>query len=154
MKKKYEVLRDTQEKAYYWTFEPNERCLGTFDEKLSTGDYTIRGMEKIFTIERKFSTGEFSGNISEDRFERQLCRMDKLKHSFIILEFTMADVYAFPSRSTIPSDKWHLLRVSANFIVKRLIEIETNHNCKIIFAGNDGAKVAEAVIKRMADLYN
>lgn len=152
---KYRVLRDTQEKKNYWDFEESEKCLGTVwaDKGLTTGDYTLEGMENIFTIERKYSTGEFSGNISQARFERELCRMDKLPHSFLIFEFTLDDVYAFPSRSSIPSKKWYKLKVSANYILKRLIEIETNHKCKVIFAGNKGAEIATTIFKRMHELY-
>ena len=150
---KYTVIRDTREQAFYWEFEPSEKCVGTVVANLKTGDYTIDGMQDIFTIERKFSTGEFSGNISEDRFERELERMDKLKHAFLIFEFTLNDIYNFPSNSTIPSNKWHLLRVTPNYILKRLIEIETNHKCKIIFAGNKGSEIAGTIFKRMEELY-
>jgi hypothetical protein len=150
---KYLIVRDTQEKANFWNFEPSEKCIGTTDDSLSTGDYTIKGMEDIFTIERKYSTGEFSGNITEARFERQLCRMDAMKHSFLVLEFTLQDVYNFPSGSGIPSKKWSQLRVTPNFILKRLIEIETDHKCKIIFAGNKGEEIATTIFKRMQQLY-
>jgi len=93
---KYTIIRDNQEKSNYWTFNANKYCDGTICEHLVTGDYTIRGLEDKFTIERKANTGEFSGNITKARFERELSRMDKLDHSFLILEFTLEDMYSFP----------------------------------------------------------
>lgn len=150
---KYEVIRDKQEKANYWSFEENDYCSGTVDESLKTGDYTIRGMEEIFTIERKWSTGEFSGNVSESRFERELDRMDLLPHSFLVFEFTLDDILAFPSGSGIPSKKWSRLRASPGYIMKRLIEIESNHKCKVIFAGDNGEWIAKLIFKRMNELY-
>ena len=149
----YTIIRDKQEKVNYWNFEPSEKCIGTIVEKLDTGDYTIKGMENIFTIERKYSTGEFSGNITEERFERELNRMDNLQHSFLVLEFTLDNIYNFPFGSGIPSKKWPQLRVTSNFILKRLIEIETDHKCKIIFAGNRGEEIATIIFKRMQQLY-
>ena len=150
---KYTVLRDQQEKANVWSFSPTELCRGTEETHLKTGDYTLAGYEDIFTIERKASTGEFATNINEARFSRELVRLDGLKHSFLIFEFTLDDVYSFPFNSGIPAKIWPKLRVTSNYMLKRIIEIETNHNVKVIFAGDRGPEIALVIFKRMVELY-
>lgn len=149
----YMAIRDVQEKSGVWSFAKSDICLGTTERALKTGDYTIEGLEDIFTIERKASTGEISGNITEKRFENELNRMDAMTHSFLICEFTLEDIFSFPFNSGIPSRFWPKLKVTSNYIVKRLVEIETDHKVKIIFAGKRGPEYAEAIFKRMMKLY-
>ena len=48
-------------------------------KKLNTGDYSIEGMESIFTIERKMSVSEIANNITENRFKDVLDRLDKVR---------------------------------------------------------------------------
>jgi len=153
MSKKYRVLRDQQEKANFWDFPESEYCVGTTTTNLKTGDYTLEHLVDKFSIERKYSTGEIATNINEKRFERELDRLDKLDHSFILCEFTMDDIFSFPAMSGIPSKFWPKLRVSSNFLIKRLIEIETSHKTKIIFAGKHGSDYARRIFKRMNELY-
>lgn len=152
-KDKYTVIRDSREQKNYWTFEENNVCAGTIVEKLNTGDYSISGLENIFSLERKYSSGELAKNITEKRFERELERMDKFEHSFLVLEFTLEDVLQFPFGSTIPRSRWKDLKVSSNFILKRILEIETSHKVKIIFAGKNGKLIAERIFSRIIEIY-
>lgn len=154
-KKKYTILRDTQEKANYWNFNKSINCNGVVDKSLKTGDYTLENFEDIFSIERKASTGELSGNLTTKRFENELKRGSKLKHFYLVLEFSLADLMRFPYGSTIPKCIWKKLRVTPQYLLKRLIELQTQYNCQVIFAGDaDNAKViAKAIFKRMAEMY-
>ncbi len=151
---KCEIIRDTREQKHFWDFPESYWCSGTNVEGLSTGDYSIRGMESFFTIERKYSTGEFSTNICEKRFNRELARMDKMDQAYLILEFTLEDIESFPHNSTIPSKVWSKLRVSPKFIRKRLFEIMSDYNIQVILAGNRGPEYAEWIFKRMVVLYH
>jgi hypothetical protein len=150
---KYQIVRDNQEKETKWDFPPSANCNGTTEESLDTGDYTIRGLEDIFIIERKFSTGEFSGNLPAKRFERELQRMEKFKHKFIICEFLLEDLFQFPYNSGIPNKIWPKLRVHSGFLLKKLIELECQFGCKFIFAGTRGKEMARLLFKRMVELY-
>lgn len=150
---RYTIIRDSREKSGYWHFNESTSCTGTVEGTLKTGDYCIEGFEDIFTIERKASTGELSGNITQKRFENELKRMDKLKHAYIICEFTLDDVLRFPYNSTIPSYVWPKLRVTSSYILKRIVEIETTYNVHFVFAGNNSKEVAKAIFRRMAEMY-
>jgi ERCC4-type nuclease len=151
--KKYKVLIDSREQRG-WQFDQSEYCTGSVIINLASGDYSLENLQDRFSIERKGSTSEFSSNITEKRFERELDRLDKFDHSFIICEFGMNDIFSFPYNSTIPASIWKDLKVSANFIIKRLIEIETSHKVKIIMAGQHGKEYAQRIFKRMMELYD
>src|SRR5688572_26018625 len=111
---KYLVLRDTREQDG-WEFSPTDNCLGTEETKLPTGDYTIKGYEKLLTIERKGSIAEFAKNIVQGRFDAELVRMESFAFPFMVLEFSMKDIERFPVGSGIPEEVWKKMRVSRFF---------------------------------------
>ena len=119
--------------------------------KLPTGDYTIQGFEKILTIERKQSTSEFSQNILEARFDRELVRLEAFKYPFIILEFTMDDILDYPKGSGIPIRLWPKLRINSWKLLKTLMEYELKYKTKIILAGKNGKEVAASIFKRVVE---
>ena len=152
---KFTVLRDTKEKVDYWDFGKSNFCLGTESVSLETGDYQIKELpSNILTIDRKRTTSEISQNIFEDRFERELERMEKFKHAFIITQFDLCDIMSFPSNSGIPKFKWGKLRVTADLILRRICEMEINHNVKFVFAGLHAKRYCESLFKRIFERYD
>lgn len=147
MKKNYRVVVKDSKEQLGWVFEDMTVA------NLKTGDYTLAGLEKELSIERKGSVGEFSKNICEERFTKELIRLNDFKHPFLILEFTMNDIYSFPYGSGIPSKIWPQLKITSSFIIKRLIEIETDYKVKVILAGDHGQEIAERIFKRMEEVY-
>lgn len=151
-KKNFTVVKDVKEQLG-WQFGESDQCKGMIMKNLPTGDYTIVGSETKVIIERKGSLGEFSRNICEDRFYRELERLNKILHPYLLLEFDMETVHSFPINSGIPSKIWPQLKISSGFILKKLIEIETNYpRIKILFVGNHGEEVATAIFKRIIEL--
>jgi ERCC4-type nuclease len=146
---KYQVIRDSQEKANYWTFSCSKSCEGTEVKRLKTGDYTLVGLENVFTIERKGCIAEFAQNISQKRFERELKRLEKFKYPFILLEFTLEDIMRFPYSSNIPQHLWAKLRVNPSYILKRLLEYQLTYKTKILLVGAHGKEVASSLFKRV-----
>ncbi len=151
--KPFKLLRDNKEKKDYWTFANELNCREVKDVHLETADYTIAGLESIFCIERKRSSGEFAGNLPAKQFDNELQRMEKFQHAFIICEFTLEDIFRFPYNSGIPGQLWGGLRVTPGFLLKRLIVIETTYKTKIIFAGFRGEEMAQIICRRMVELY-
>jgi hypothetical protein len=148
----YTVLRDSQEqKGHGWYFLKSKNCDGTTEVKLPTGDYTLEEYQTRLIIERKGSCGEFAQNIVQERFERELIRMESFDFSFIVLEFTMNDVLAFPKGSGVPRSEWPKLRITSYFLLKRLIEFQYKYKAKIILAGSHGKDVASSIFKRMIE---
>jgi hypothetical protein len=152
MNKKFVIIKDTREKQS-WQFNKTQYCAGMEIDTLTTGDFTIRGLENILSLERKASTSEIATNLFEKRFYNELKRGQQLKYFFIVCEFTLEDVINFPYNSTIPNRFWKKLRMNSGLMLKKLLEIEIKYNAKIIFAGKHGQKVALAILKQMAELY-
>lgn len=148
----YTVIRDTSEKKG-WDFSPNGICLGTVNQNLFTGDYTIEGFEKRLIIERKGTSGELAQNLFEKRFMDELDRMDDFEFPFLILEFTNWEVNFFPQNSNIPRDIWPKLKMNPNLYMKYLNEIQFKHpRIKVLFAGNCGKDWANSIFKRMLEI--
>jgi hypothetical protein len=150
---KYTVIRDTREQKG-WDFSADQACDGTMEGKLDTGDYTIYGAAKFFTVERKGSTGEWAANIFQARFERELERMAKFEHPYIVFEFTLADMIAFPEGSGIPERRWRRLRVTKWLMLKRTIELmQQNPKVHFVFAGKDARSFVISLFKRIVEQY-
>lgn len=118
-------------------------------EALKTGDYSIRGFETAFTIERKASTSEIANNLFEDRFENELQRMINIPYKFLLCEFTLRDVLSFPINSGIPKWRWKKLRLNGNFIHKRLVELQVDYGIHIVYAGDHANEAAITIIRKM-----
>lgn len=153
--KKYKIIRDNREKVGYWNFISSKYCSGTIDGTLSTGDYSIEGMEEIFSIERKKTTGELAGNVLTKQFVNELKRGNKLKYFFVLCEFSMQDILQFPYNSGIPNNVWNKLKITNYLILKKIIEFETLYNVRFLFVDNkeNAKEVAKAIFKRMLELY-
>lgn len=149
-KSKFLVIRDTREKKG-WTFGSSDVCYGTKLEALKTGDYSISGLENVFTIERKGSILEFAQNILEKRFEDELDRMDGFPYAYLVLEFTMDDIMNFPNGLKLPPRLKRKICITSSFILKKLMEIMVNHKVKVILCGRHGSNVATSIFKRMIE---
>ena len=57
----------------------------------------------------------------------------------------------YPIGSTIPKKLWSKIRITPNFIIKHLLDLELEHNIKIIFCGNssNAEKMAHNILKRI-----
>jgi ERCC4-type nuclease len=146
----FTIIVDTREQMP-WEFGFHS----TSKKKLDTGDYSIEGMESIFTIERKMSVSEIATNITENRFKDVLDRLSKIPHAYIIMEFDIEDIYTFPVGSDIPKKLWDKLRVKGNYIMKTLLEASINHNIHLLFCGDaeNAERTAISLIKRIYDKY-
>lgn len=81
----YEIVCDTREQRPWWTTA--ERVT------LKTGDYSIKGEEDSFALERK-SLPDFYQSLTSghDRFARELTRATELRYFAIIVEGGYSDM--------------------------------------------------------------
>lgn len=146
----FTIIVDTREQTP-WEFENYT----TANKKLDTGDYSIEGLQDIFAIERKRTVSEIANNVTEPRFKDFLSRLEKFKHKFILLEFTLNNVMDYPVGSTVPKRMWHTLKITNKYILKYLTEINIKYNIHTIYCGNreNAEEVAISIMKRMVELY-
>ena len=158
--KKYTVLRDTSEKDNYgWFFGETDRCAGTVEKNLYTADYSLDGYydDKTFVIERKGSVSEFVGNITNkekwDDFKQELQRLEEFRYPFVICEFPFSLLKSYPVGSNIPKSKWKDIRVTPQFLLKRMQEIYLHFKTQFIFTDTPelGKEIASGLFKRMTE---
>jgi ERCC4-type nuclease len=147
----FTIIVDTREQQP-WEFEYYSKA----NRKLDTGDYSIEGLENIFTIERKKSVAEIANNISEKRFNNALSRLKEYKYKFLLLEFSLDNVLDYPVGSTVPKKTWEKLKITSKYILKYLTKIAIEHNIQIFFCGNKDAaeEMAISIMKRVFEKYN
>lgn len=150
----FTVIQDTREQTP-WIFD-YEKSIAQEVGTLKTGDYTLKGFEDKLCIERKGCIEEFANNLGRDfaRFKRELHRMDEYPHSFIICEFPMRDLIEYPfHQKNYKLQK--TAKISGKYLLKQIMEIQLQHNVKIIFCGNKfyAIKSALSLIKRIHEKY-
>lgn len=131
---KFVILRDDREKEKYrWTFA-GHRCIKC---RLDTGDYTLRGYEHKLAIERKRDVAEIHKNFGKNewpRFKAELERMDKIKHAYILFEFSYEDVSRYPF--DLHPYVRRKIKIRGGYLHNRIRKIEQEYDVKIIFCGD------------------
>lgn len=99
----FTILVSGAEQARYWF-----TCINSDAEKkyrpliintewahLETGDYTIKGMEQLVTVERK-SVSDLLNTLAHgrDRFKREHERMAKMQTACVMIEGTWPEIFA------------------------------------------------------------
>lgn len=148
----YKVIRDTREKEKKgWYFHNDGMCLGTIDEKMDEGDYTLYGYEDRLCIERKGAVTEFAQNLTQSRFYKELERMERYDFPFLLLEFTMNDIVDYPNTIMLPKRVKDKIKVTGKFLLKKIIEIDMKYKTKILFCGHNGMEVVTSIFKRVIE---
>jgi hypothetical protein len=146
----FHIIIDTREQ-HPWSFEHMEKTVS----KLDTGDYSLKGLESLFCIERKGSVSEVANNITEKRFKDVVDRMRVIPYAFLLLEFDLEDVLIYPVGSNVPKKMWDKLKISPKFILKHLLELQILHNIKVVFCGDpsNAEKMALSIMRKIYELY-
>ena len=144
-----EVIIDTREKTP-WMFHGEMEVYDPIHAKLDTGDYSLKGYEDRFCIERKSAVSEIGNNVLEKRFQREIQRMSKFSHAFLLFEFSYADILGFPENSNLHPKVKDKIKVRGPFIVSCLSAIQINYGIHIIPAGDPytAEKIAVSLMKR------
>ena len=147
---KYTILKDSREKLG-WNFIPDDFVKEMRTTNLKTGDYSLLGYEEFLSIERKGCINEFAQNLIQDRFTRELERLENIKFPFIILEFTFRDLLGYPQTSHLPPKVRSKIRITGKFLLKKFIELQCKFKTKIIFAGGCGKEITIAIFKQVVN---
>jgi len=146
MSKKYTIICDTREQLpIIW--RESSTIAGTIRQKLDSGDYSILGLENVVTVERKGSAAEFAKNVLEDRFYRELERLNtQYKYVFLILEFSQEELEGYPYKSKIPPKIKKRIRIRGSFLLKKIIEIQKDYpNIQLIFCEIGAKQLIEKI---------
>ncbi len=153
---RFDVIVDTREQKNLWSFTNYDEVENVIEKKLDTGDYTIAGLEDRLCIERKHNIGELAKNITEQRFERELERMSRFPHSFLILEFGLDEVDNYPNVSCIPKRVRNKIRIRGSYIFKKLAEMSVIYDISVIPCGHPkyAEEMVVSIMKRVYEQRN
>jgi len=143
-------LRDTREQKP-WDFPEDDNCEGTIATTLKTGDYSLQGLEDKLIIERKGCVSEWANNVVDERFIRELDRLQHFKYRYILLEFSLRDMLLFPLGSGIPQFKQGGIKVRGDLMLRKTTEFQLNYNVNIWFCDSSlyAKQVATSIFKRV-----
>lgn len=164
--KKFTIIRDVQEKSgngWFLDSKILEEDKSNWDidviiEHLSTGDYTLQGLEDFVCIERKGGVIEWSQNVTESRFERELIRLrDNIKYPYILFEFHVSSIINIEYERQKLRRKYHnkikVGGLSGKAILQKTIEMTMDYNIPIFFCGARGEDMALSILKRAFEYH-
>jgi DNA excision repair protein ERCC-4 len=123
---KIPVIIDTSEPVgHAWSFV--DELFTTRRESLMTGDYSVAGLEKVLTIERK-TLGDAVNTVIHNwtRFRKTLYRMAAMDHSIVLIEAGIDDILEHRYES----------EAEPAAVLGRLISITIDHGIPVVFAGD------------------
>jgi hypothetical protein len=155
---KYIVLRDTSEKIDFgWRWNASAACAGTENISLEWADYTLKGLEDILLIERKYTPSELYTNVMTSdykRFRRELVALNEIKHAYVVMEFTVSDLFGYPwNNAKLPKSVRYKLRPGSEVYYRMTKWAIDFPNINIIFAGAAAKDVVTQLFKRFSNLY-
>jgi len=94
------IVRDSREQSPFHFEDARFDGVVVIEGTLTTGDYSIAGLESRVAVERK-SLADFIGSIStgRERFERELARARGLDAFMVVIESPFSDLVAGNYRS-------------------------------------------------------
>jgi ERCC4-type nuclease len=150
------VVKDTREQDGYY-FKEYNTCAGMVEEKLDTGDYSIKGLEDKICIERKGCVEELAMNLGSKKhtFLNEIERMASFPHKFIVLEFSLDELIKFPEETRIPIKNKGAVKITGKYMLKCLMEFQIYNNVHVLFCGNKyNAFIAvSSILKRINEMY-
>lgn len=127
------VIVDTREKTPLPIFQNHDNWIGGERRKaLKTGDYSVEGMERLLSLERKSLTDIVACTVaSRARFLASCARLAQFKWKAILVEATYEDIKSGFLQFEIPSD------VHPNAVIGTLDAIEAKFGIPILYTSTD-----------------
>lgn len=143
--KGFYLIQDTREKRPL--FEESQHGLRVVTETLRYGDYSIRGFEDNFIIERK-KISDFYSYIGKER-NKTVKKMEKFKE--ISSSGGYAGIVIEASESDILSG-YHMSQVSPESARQALVSFEVRYDVKIYY-GQSRADIRRWILDRAIKFY-
>ena len=120
-------------------------------EKIDTGDYTIAGLEDYLCIERKGAISEVATNLFEERFYRELDRMNH-KYSFVIFEFTLEELLNYPKGCGLSPRIEKRIKVNGKLLTSKVIELQLKYpHIHFVFVGNNAIEYVNRICRKVVE---
>jgi ERCC4-type nuclease len=146
------IIVDTREQQP-WKIDGRNWAGEVLVQKLDTGDYSLAGLTHLVVVERKKSVSEIAQNLFDERFERELGRMEAIAHPFVYLDFPFSHLVDYPRVPTVPYSVRRRIRLSGKQLLKRLNEFQLNYKAKFVCTEGRGRDLALSLFKRVIEKY-
>lgn len=153
------LVVDTREKNP-WEFEGDLDFEEIEFRKLDAGDYSIKGLEHLVTVERKATCDElyqnFGSKKTKDRMYREAERLLDIPFRFMVIEQSLDDV-ANPDMYYVNQRGWdkrkNAERIPPAVVRTNLVNWMLDYNIHVIFAGNKGQSITKKLLIEVYDRY-
>lgn len=142
------LIVDTREKTPY-DFDGDPAFASIEHTKLDAGDYSIKGMEHLITIERKANADELFNNFTQNK-ERIFAEFERLrdhKIKIMIIEQSCEDVFN-PNNYYINKKGLNKkdVRMPVAVVSANLTKLIVEYGVQVIFAGNRARSVTKNLL--------
>lgn len=153
------LVVDTREKQP-WDFSCDDGFANIVSEKLEVGDYSIKGMEHLITIERKATADELFGNFSQDK-KRIYAEFDRAPEGcmkIIVVEQTLEQLaepkqYFVNNLPVRDRRRPKTPKMPPAVVLSNLTELMLTRNVHVIFGGLKARAIARGILMRAYDLH-
>lgn len=142
------ILVDSREKQPI-DFEGDNSFAEVRYSKLDAGDYSIEGLEKIITIERKVNGDELFTNFTKhkERFFNEFERLKDYKYKFLVIEQSCEEILN-PQMYYI--NKSHINKYNINMpvaiVTSGLNELMFKYGVHVIYAGHKARSIIKGLL--------
>jgi ERCC4-type nuclease len=152
------LIVDTREQ-HPFEFDGDDAFESIEHTKLDQGDYSLKGLEHIVSIERKANVNEIYTNLSSQeartRFYAEAQRLaEKVKFRFIIVEQEFEDAMNPSSYAvnTMHRNKYSPYMPPA-LVIGNLITFMVKYNIHVMFAGAKAKTMAKKILITIHDMH-
>jgi hypothetical protein len=138
-----EIICDTREKpTHRFLFSDYDAIVEV--AKIDVGDYKEKNLNNV-CIEKKESVEELFRNLTNKqdkvRFDKELQKMKEFEYPYLVLCFELRDILSGTKFS----------KISPNYIISLLTEIQIKYGINIYFAGKDAEYLIYRIFKKHLD---
>lgn len=142
------LIVDTREKSPF-DYDGDEDFEGVIHEKLDAGDYSLRGLEHIITIERKANGDELFNNFTKnkDRIYAEFDRLKDHKIKILMIEQSCEEVFN-PNSYYINKRKLNKRdpKMPVAVVGVNLMRLIVEYGVQVIFAGSKARKMTKSIL--------
>lgn len=142
------ILVDSREKLP-WQFDTDEDFEAIEFCKLDAGDYSLKGMEHIISIERKANVDELFSNFTKnkERIHAEFERLKDHKIRVVIIEQSCEDVFnPMKYYVNVHGVNKRSVKMPVAVVMSNLIELMLTFNVHIIFGGTKARTMAKDIL--------
>jgi len=139
------IICDSREKKP-WDYSRDPAFAAQEVAALKSGDYSIKGLEDVITVERKRDANELIGNFTtdKDRLYREIDRLKEYKFAAIVIEQSLTQI--LNHENYYIAKRFKNKKAPVAIVIQNLINIMVEHGIMVIFAGKKAKGITKGLL--------